>query len=156
VSIHKVRVVFSVRLMSALPPKADIAERKWDVRFVPKAEIAETAVRSDVYAARTAGECAIWACRFRKRPIGEDRIKFCRRGRDAAGASSTVWMKRRAGVTKSIRPIYADYGTQWQEVAVPPQHGRIKAGRATAVQKQSVLASKLIPEKTRELAKRNF
>src|SRR5580704_10135899 len=38
-----------------------------------------------------------------------------------------------AGVTKSIRSIYADYGTQWQEVAIPPQHGRIKAGRATAV-----------------------
>jgi opacity protein-like surface antigen len=62
----------------------------------------------------------------------------------------------RAGVTKSIRSIYTDYGTQWQEVAIPPQHGRIKAGRATAVQKQSVLASKLIPEKTRELVKRNF
>jgi hypothetical protein len=27
--------------MSALPPKADIAERNWDVRFVPKADIAE-------------------------------------------------------------------------------------------------------------------
>jgi hypothetical protein len=26
--------------MSALPPKADIAERNWDVRFVPKADIA--------------------------------------------------------------------------------------------------------------------
>jgi hypothetical protein len=26
-------------LMSALPPKADIAERDWDVRFVPKADI---------------------------------------------------------------------------------------------------------------------
>src|SRR5262249_26676171 len=25
-----------VRLMSALPPKADIAERDWNVRFVPK------------------------------------------------------------------------------------------------------------------------
>jgi hypothetical protein len=25
--------------MSALPPKADIAERDWDVRFVPKADI---------------------------------------------------------------------------------------------------------------------
>ena len=62
----------------------------------------------------------------------------------------------RAGVTKSIRSIYADYGTQGQEVAIPPQHGRIKAGRATAVQKQSVLASELIPEETREFAKRNF
>ena len=29
-----------VRVMSALPPKADIAERRWDVRFVPKADIA--------------------------------------------------------------------------------------------------------------------
>jgi hypothetical protein len=26
--------------------------------------------------------------------------------------------------TKSIRSIYADYGTQRQEVAIPPQHGR--------------------------------
>jgi len=25
--------------MSALPPKADIAERNWDVRFVPLADI---------------------------------------------------------------------------------------------------------------------
>jgi hypothetical protein len=25
--------------MSALPPKADIAKRSWDVRFVPKADI---------------------------------------------------------------------------------------------------------------------
>ena len=29
-----------VRLMSALPPKADIAENDWHVRFVPKADIA--------------------------------------------------------------------------------------------------------------------
>ena len=29
-----------VRVMSALPPKADIAERNWDVRFVPKADMA--------------------------------------------------------------------------------------------------------------------
>ena len=28
------------RSMSALPPKADIAERDWHVRFVPKADIA--------------------------------------------------------------------------------------------------------------------
>src|SRR5262249_40424735 len=56
----------------------------------------------------------------------------------------------------SIRSVYADYGTQRQEIAIPPQHGRIKAGRAPAVQKQSVLAPKLIPEETRELAKRNF
>ena len=56
----------------------------------------------------------------------------------------------------SIWSIYANYGTQRQQVAIPPQHGRIKAGRATAVQKQSVLALKLIPEETRELAKRNF
>jgi len=30
-----------VRLMSALPPKADIAERRCHVRFVPKATSAE-------------------------------------------------------------------------------------------------------------------
>ena len=29
----------NVRLMSALPPKADIAERDWHVRFVPNADI---------------------------------------------------------------------------------------------------------------------
>jgi hypothetical protein len=28
-----------VRVMSALPPKADIAECDWDVRYVPKADI---------------------------------------------------------------------------------------------------------------------
>jgi len=28
-----------MRLMSALPPKADIAESDWHVRFVPKADI---------------------------------------------------------------------------------------------------------------------
>jgi hypothetical protein len=27
-------------MMSALRPKADIGERNWDVRFVPKAEVA--------------------------------------------------------------------------------------------------------------------
>jgi hypothetical protein len=28
-----------VRVMSALPPKADIVERDWHVRFVPKADM---------------------------------------------------------------------------------------------------------------------
>jgi hypothetical protein len=31
-----------VRSMSALPPKADIRQHGWDVRFVPKADIAQT------------------------------------------------------------------------------------------------------------------
>ena len=35
---HK-RTLGHLRLMSALPPKADIAERHRDVRFVPKADI---------------------------------------------------------------------------------------------------------------------
>jgi hypothetical protein len=56
----------------------------------------------------------------------------------------------------SIRSVYADYGTQRQEVAIPRQHGRIEAGRAAAVQKQGVLTPKHILEETRELAKRNF
>jgi hypothetical protein len=30
------------------------------------------------------------------------------------------------GVAKSIRSIYADYGTQWQEVAIPPQRSRYR------------------------------
>src|SRR4029077_16777206 len=51
--------------------------------------------RSDVYAVRTAGECAIWACRFAGRPVGVDWMIFCRSGRDAAGASSTVWVEIR-------------------------------------------------------------
>jgi hypothetical protein len=33
------RTLGHVRLMSALPPKADIAERCLDVRFVPKADM---------------------------------------------------------------------------------------------------------------------
>jgi hypothetical protein len=32
--------------MSAIPPKADIAERQLDVRFVPKADIRLTPIRS--------------------------------------------------------------------------------------------------------------
>ena len=52
----------------------------------------------------------------------------------------------------SIRPVYADYGPQRQEVAIPSHSRRIKTGRATAVQKQSVLAPKLIAEETRKLA----
>jgi hypothetical protein len=56
----------------------------------------------------------------------------------------------------SIRPVYADYGPQRQEVAIPSHRGRIKTGRATAVQKQSVLAPKLIAEESRKLAERNF
>ena len=62
----------------------------------------------------------------------------------------------RAEAAVSIRSVYTYYGTHRQEVTIPPQHGRIKAGRATAVQKQSVLALKLFPEELRELAKRNF
>src|SRR5215472_9868985 len=34
-----------VRVMSALPPKADITERDWNVRFVPKADIGSGRVR---------------------------------------------------------------------------------------------------------------
>jgi hypothetical protein len=32
------RTLRGVRLMSALPPKADIAERGWNVRYVPQAD----------------------------------------------------------------------------------------------------------------------
>jgi hypothetical protein len=37
---HK-RTLKSLHLMSALPPKADIAKRRWDVRFVPEGDIRE-------------------------------------------------------------------------------------------------------------------
>jgi len=33
--------------MSALPPKADIAKHCWDVRFVPKADIAVTHLQQE-------------------------------------------------------------------------------------------------------------
>jgi hypothetical protein len=33
-------------LMSALPPKADIDRARWDVRFVPKADIMQCSNRS--------------------------------------------------------------------------------------------------------------
>jgi hypothetical protein len=35
--------------MSALPPKADIAKRDWDVRFVPEADIEATATQGPLY-----------------------------------------------------------------------------------------------------------
>ena len=54
-------------------------------------------------AVRTAGECAIWACRFAGRPIGVAWTIFCRSGRDAAGASSTVWVGiRLIGITSFV------------------------------------------------------
>src|SRR5258708_11214822 len=59
--------------------------------------------RSDVYAVRTAGECAIWACRFAGRPVGVDWTIFCKSERDAAGASSTVWVGiRLIGITSFV------------------------------------------------------
>jgi hypothetical protein len=33
------RTLGKVRLMSAIPPKAALVQRVWDVRFVPKADI---------------------------------------------------------------------------------------------------------------------
>jgi hypothetical protein len=35
------RTLEHLRAMSALPPKADIAERDWNIRFVPKAEVSK-------------------------------------------------------------------------------------------------------------------
>jgi putative ABC transport system substrate-binding protein len=52
------------------------------------------------YAVSAAGECAIWACRFAGRPVGVDWMIFWRSGRDAAGASSTVWV----GLDSSVSP----------------------------------------------------
>ena len=39
VSGQKKRTLQSVRLMSALPPKADMDQHGFDVRYVPKADI---------------------------------------------------------------------------------------------------------------------
>jgi hypothetical protein len=41
------RTFTHLRPMSALPPKADIAESDWHVRFVPKADIPSRADRLD-------------------------------------------------------------------------------------------------------------
>jgi hypothetical protein len=48
-----------VRRMSALPPKADIAESHWHVRFVPKADIEAPVgyVRPTVWLRRVARQC---------------------------------------------------------------------------------------------------
>ena len=131
---YPVSAQYPFHLISTLTPKADIRGRHCDVRFVPKADM------------RTPRANAVVADRPRPPEHRQPIISGLR----------NEFSHGRAGVTESIRSIYADDGTQWQEIATPPQHGRIKAGGATTVQKQSVLASKLIPEKTRELAKRNF
>jgi hypothetical protein len=44
------RTLMSLHPMSALPPKADIAEYDWDVRFVPKADIMQYAVQQPIAA----------------------------------------------------------------------------------------------------------
>ena len=51
----------------------------------------------------------------------------------ASEANRKLWSLFTLAV--SIWSVYADYGTQWQEVAIPSQHWRIKTGRATTVQK---------------------
>ena len=58
--------------------------------------------RSDVFAASTDGECAIWACKFKGRPVGEDWMIFCRSGRTPSGASAIVRVGiRLTGITSS-------------------------------------------------------
>jgi hypothetical protein len=49
--------------MSAIPPKADIAECDWDVRFVPKADIHREAVLHD-HSAGNARATAAQRCRL--------------------------------------------------------------------------------------------
>ena len=48
--------------MSALPPKADIAEREWDVRFVPKGDID----RSRLFSRQADVDYEIWRAIFGK------------------------------------------------------------------------------------------
>ena len=47
--------------MSALPLKADMAQRSCDVRFVPKADLGKGERRMKGPATRIAGEKKIWA-----------------------------------------------------------------------------------------------
>ena len=52
------RTVSGISAMSALPPKADIAQRDRDVRFVPKADIGEDYSITSSARARTDGSTA--------------------------------------------------------------------------------------------------
>jgi hypothetical protein len=51
---HK-QILKRLRPMSALPPKADIAERDCDVRFVPKADIGTHSITSSAICWRCTG-----------------------------------------------------------------------------------------------------
>src|SRR5262249_22546710 len=49
---HKIAIVRRSRLMSALPPKADIERHDWHVRFVPKADLRTAAICSPIRSPR--------------------------------------------------------------------------------------------------------
>jgi hypothetical protein len=59
-------------LMSALPPKADIAECDWDVRFVPKADIREVVVFGWALPCTAANFAVALHWRTRHGPIGAE------------------------------------------------------------------------------------
>src|SRR6201997_2428353 len=69
------------------PPAASISAADSRGPTVPCWAVA---ARNDVYATSTAGECAIWPCRFSGRPVGENWMTLASRAREACGASSTV------------------------------------------------------------------
>ena len=57
----------NVRPMSALPPKADITECDWHVRFVPKADIAENPLYpGSGHTMKTIVLVARWDCRHHR------------------------------------------------------------------------------------------
>src|SRR5215467_6066332 len=56
-------------------------------------------------------------------------------GRQLESSSCHSGMTNRKLAVISIRSVYADDGSQRQEVAIPLRYWRIKTGRATAVQK---------------------
>ena len=64
-----------LRLMSALPPKADIGTQSWNVRFVPKADIVE--LFDDFVGDREQLSWDIDAKRSRRLQI-DDKLKFVR------------------------------------------------------------------------------
>jgi hypothetical protein len=59
---HQKQTSAQVRLMSALPPKADIGTQPWNVRFVPQADITAGAVSKRALASDRECEASFRLC----------------------------------------------------------------------------------------------
>ena len=69
-----------VRVMSALPPKADIHLARWDVRFVPKADIATDQLNVRLTPeSRTFGSAHLREILVKRRCLAADQLSVDRR-----------------------------------------------------------------------------